>query len=135
MIIPVKVMAYSYFLKMRKNTLLCPKQLPVDEYSGESRLPCGEYIAESPFPGLFITSIRTGLQKTTSALYNRESRLHCVFILGESWLPGVFGTSKCFCKSILDNSHVANTVHRGIDYEYEELHEYLTKIEILSRHV
>jgi hypothetical protein len=49
-------------------------RLPVGEYTGESQLPCGEYNRESlhPYdeyneesrlPGLFGTSIRTGLQE------------------------------------------------------------------------
>jgi hypothetical protein len=51
----------------------CPKQLPDDEYTGESQLPCGEYMRSLDFPMVstpgslnflvFVISIGTGYTK------------------------------------------------------------------------
>ncbi len=38
-------------LKIGKTTPRCTKQLPGDEYTGESRLPCGEYTVETQLTG------------------------------------------------------------------------------------
>ncbi len=37
-------------LKISKVTHQCPKQLPGDEYTGESQLPGGDYTGESRLP-------------------------------------------------------------------------------------
>ncbi len=41
---------YCTLLKIGKTTPQCPKQLPDDEYTGESCLACGQYIGESRHP-------------------------------------------------------------------------------------
>jgi hypothetical protein len=78
---------------MHKLTPRCPKQIPGDEYTWESQLPSGEYTMESLLPGLFVTSIRAGLQKNDWCLIQQGVMTALCIHTGGSWLEYLTLTS------------------------------------------